>query len=200
MHISMHRLYLYLNLRRMPRGFWSLWCFLRNCSARKHWYSIYCTGATWPRKCRSGAPVEPHGASRCRSGAPVEPLGAQKCHSGAPMEPLGRSRMPLGRTCGATLRSKVALGRCCWVCWSSQVPAKALLLGHFALHNCARKYWSKMLQSVLLCSVPLYSAPLCSVHGYARVHTSILYICKKKGILSGECRLWEARLFEMLHV
>ena len=55
--------------------------------------------------------------------------------------------------------------------------AKALLLGHFALKNCARKYWSKMLQSVLLCSVPLYSAPLCSVHGYARVHTSIyIYI------------------------
>ena len=33
-----------------------------------------------------------------------------------------------------------------------------------------------MLVSVTPCSEPLYSALLCSVHGYARVHTSIIYI------------------------
>ena len=36
-----------------------------------------------------------------------------------------------------------------------------------------RDHCSKMLVSVTLCSEPLYSALLCSVHGYARVHTSI---------------------------
>ena len=37
-------------------------------------------------------------------------------------------------------------------------------------------HYSKVLVSVALCSESLYSALLCYVHGYARVHTSILYI------------------------
>ena len=38
--------------------------------------------------------------------------------------------------------------------------------------------YSKVLFSVTLCCEPLYSALLCSVHGYARVHTSIyIYMC-----------------------
>ena len=36
-----------------------------------------------------------------------------------------------------------------------------------------RDHYSKVLGSATLCSEPLYSALLCSVHGYARVHTSI---------------------------
>ncbi len=39
-----------------------------------------------------------------------------------------------------------------------------------------RDHYSKVLVSVALCSEPLYSALLCSVHGYARVHTSIIYL------------------------
>ena len=34
-------------------------------------------------------------------------------------------------------------------------------------------HYSKVLVSVALCSESLYSALLCYVHGYARVHTSI---------------------------
>ena len=38
-------------------------------------------------------------------------------------------------------------------------------------------HYSKVLVSVALCSESLYSALLCYVHGYARVHTSIyIYI------------------------
>ena len=37
-----------------------------------------------------------------------------------------------------------------------------------------RDHYSKVLVSVSLCSEPLHSALLYSVHGYARVHTSIL--------------------------
>ena len=43
-------------------------------------------------------------------------------------------------------------------------------------------HYSKVLVSVALCSESLYSALLCYVHGYARVHTSIYiytqYLCK----------------------
>ena len=40
----------------------------------------------------------------------------------------------------------------------------------------ARDHYSKVLGSATLCSEPLYSALLCSVHGYVQVHTSIIYI------------------------
>ena len=44
---------------------------------------------------------------------------------------------------------------------------------------------SQKLVSVALCSEPLHSALLCSVHGYARVHTSILYMLLYWGIGAG---------------
>ena len=55
-------------------------------------------------------------------------------------------------------------------------PASVLPVRSKRLFETAvRDDYSKVLGSATLCSEPLYSALLCSVHVYARVHTSMLY-------------------------
>ena len=51
-------------------------------------------------------------------------------------------------------------------------------------------HYSKVLVSVALCSESLYSALLCYVHGYARVHTSILYIRHRAACQRCWCDQW----------
>ena len=66
-----------------------------------------------------------------------------------------------------------------------EIAAQVLLLRHFTLKNSVRRGCSKKLCSVTLYSVPLSSASLCSVHGYARVHTSIYLYLNFPSVLGG---------------
>ena len=98
---------------------------------------------------------KPLGAQDGCSGSTLEPLGAQDGCSGATMALPGAQK----RRSGA---SSEPLG-----------AAQSLL----ALEACIQRGCSKRLSLLPLSSASLGSAPLCSVHGYARVHTSIyIYI------------------------
>ena len=90
------------------------------------------------------------GAHRCCSRSAYELLGAQKCCLSTAYE----------------LR-----------CLVLKSAAQPLLLSHLALKGCVLKGCSNKLRSVALSSAILHSVLLCSVHGYARVRTSIyIYI------------------------
>ena len=117
----------------------------------------------------SGATSEPLGAQDGCSGATLEPLGAQDGCSGTTLEPLGAQDGCSGSTVAPHGAQKRRSG-------SSSEPlgnAQSLMV----LEACIQRGCSKRLPLLPLSSASLGSAPLCSVHGYARGHTSIcIYI------------------------
>ena len=135
--------------------------------------------AFWPlgtRKCRSGLLRGHSGARKCRSGLLRGHSGARKCrpgllrgHSGARNGCSGLLRGHSGAQngCSSLLQAPSDARHCC----------SSLLRANCDARNHLRGSCSKKLCSVTLHSVAPRSALPCSVHGYARVHTSIyIYI------------------------
>ena len=130
----------------------------------------------------SGATLEPLGAPDGCSGSTSEPLGAQDGCSGSTLEPLGAQ----DGCSGATLAPPGTQKRRSGVSSEPLGAAQSLLALEACIQrgcskrlfkNAVRRGCSKELSLLTLSSASLRSVPLCSVHGYARVHTSIyIYI------------------------
>ena len=108
---------------------------------------------------------EPLGAQKHRSSLLHEPLGAQKRCSSLLQEPLYAEKH-----CSSLLQEPLGAQKCC----------STLSTVYSMLKNAVQNHCSRKLHSGTLNSVPLRLAPLCSVHGYARVHTSMyiyIYMC-----------------------
>jgi|AACY02.13.fsa_nt_gi hypothetical protein len=129
------------------------------------------------RKCRTGAASEPLGARKCRTGAASEPLGVRKCRTGAASEPLSVRKCRTGAALEPPGARKCRTGAASEpLNWRSKMQ-EALRWGRLALKECGQRGCSKRQSLLSVSSVLLFSVPLCSVHGYARVHTSIyIYI------------------------
>ena len=122
-----------------------------------------CLGATW----RSNLPHRRCFGATWRSKwllapAPVPPVGSKKLFEPASAPPV-RSKLLFEPASAPPVRSKMLFEP------ASAPPVRSQWLFKPAVQD----HHSKMLVPVTPCSEPLYSAPLGSVHGYARVHTSI---------------------------
>ena len=134
-----------------------------------------CTGGTWrskwPAPACSGAASALEGAVRaCFSPAGALKMAALACPGAT--SALGKA----DRAClGAASATKMADLAC-----SKRLSEPASLppvRSKRLFERAVRDRCSQKRVSVALCSEPLHSALLCSVHGYARVHTSIyIYI------------------------
>ena len=137
-----------------------------------------CTGATWrskwPAPACSGAASALEGAVRaCFSPAGALKMAALACPGAA--SALGKA----DRAClGAASAIKMAGLACSGFGQCAQRGCPSLLLPPVSskrlFERAVRDRCSQKLVSVALCSEPLHSALLCSVHGYARVYTSII--------------------------
>ena len=138
---------------------------------------FYRTGATW----RSKWPLGPARAPPVRSKGLFEPASAHPVRSKWPLRPAPvlqvRSKRLLWPAAAPPVRSKMAVRARSGAASALDKPVRARFKASNAHSKrlsepAVRDHYSKVLVSVTPCPEPLYSAPLCSVHGYARVHTS----------------------------